>query len=209
MNEKEKRIKQQRTIEATAKNLLGSNGKLITIAKFMGQPIVSHESGGFATEAFGYTEGQTYDFWNLDSDDADELPTIQDMSEEWLDEPLTEEWTTKKRDRKNVHIETLGWHFDGLNRGMHLEIKYVHRGEDEKSEVNVHYKGHLVFKELSGELLVYVPDEWEDHVESLFRIARKKDDESRKKEKEARKEEAQKAKSGWLDKMKEYWGFNI
>ena len=46
MNEKEKRIQEQRTIEATKKNLMGLTGKIGTIVRNLGQPMISQCEGG-------------------------------------------------------------------------------------------------------------------------------------------------------------------
>lgn len=56
-----------------------------------------------------------------------------------------------------------GYHFDGYSRGMHLEIKYIR----DDTELTVLYKGYEVYREVNGELLCYVPGEWEKMVNTL------------------------------------------
>ena len=56
-------------------------------------------------------------------------------------------------------------HFDGLSRSMHMEIKY----SEETSELSLTHRGYLVYKEVMGDLEVYVPnEEWESWIEKLW-----------------------------------------
>jgi hypothetical protein len=99
---------------------------------------------------------------------------------------------------------TIGHFFDGTNRGMHLEIKYM----DEA--LSVHYLGHPVYLEVSGNLERYFPSpEWEDKIEKLYELAtrlKRQDLKERKKEKKQAKERAH---NKWLDNIWRKWGFKV
>lgn len=198
MNDKEKKIIEQRTIEATRKGLMGFSGKLGIILRSLGQPIISQADGIYMSEYFGYSSN------NYDQND-EEIGTMEvlDLLGNPIEEPFDDSWTNKNSNRKNISIRNIGWHYDGLNRSMHLEIKFL----EEQAELTVYYEGNLVFKEISGELKTYIPfDDWELKIESLFKASKKIDDVVKTKEKTERLEEAKKNKSKWLKKMKENWG---
>lgn len=57
MNDKEKRIKEKRLIEAAEKNMIGANGKLGFICKYLGQPIKGE--GGSLHDYYEYS----FDNW--------------------------------------------------------------------------------------------------------------------------------------------------
>ena len=59
MHELARRIKEQRLIDATQKGLTGLDGKIGTILKGMGEPIIVHE-GGRHEELFGNFYKYTY-----------------------------------------------------------------------------------------------------------------------------------------------------
>lgn len=198
MNDKEKKIIEQRTIEATRKGLMGFSGKLGIILRSLGQPIVSQSDGIYMSEYFGYSNN------NYDPNE-NEIITMEalDLLGNPIEEPSDPSWANKNNNRKNISTRDIGWHYDGLNRSMHLEIKFL----EEQAELTVYYEGNLVFKEISGELKTYIPfDDWELKIETLFKSSKKIDDLVKTKEKTERIEEAKKNKSKWLKKMKENWG---
>jgi hypothetical protein len=96
-----------------------------------------------------------------------------------------------------------GYNFCGLSRGMHLEVRY---SADDKSLV-VRYKGYLVFREVAGDLMNYVPDdEWEALIDRLYEQAMTK---SRKLQDAGIDEISRKAeekKAGFLDRLRDRWG---
>ena len=65
MNDTERRIKEQRTVEASHKNLMGFDGKLGCIIRSLGQPVVSKGTGG---TYFGSTP--MLDVWETSNDDG-------------------------------------------------------------------------------------------------------------------------------------------
>jgi hypothetical protein len=175
MNPIEK-IKEQRLIEATRKNLLGiKNGKLGIILRNMGDKVISHGSPlfeSYAVYADPYEQEQ----------DDDEIPTFDE------DEAVAE----------------IGYIFDGLSRGMHLEIKYL------ESNLSVTYQGHLVFLEKSGDLDCYVPnDEWENKVDDLYKIAVKMQRQVKKESVIEKTKNEEKEKQNLLRYLFDKWGFKL
>lgn len=97
MNEKENRIKEQRVIEATRKNLMGMEGKLGVILKFLGQPIYTQGSKDHYINQLT----DVYDY--LDAKNEDDILELDENYEEILN----------------------GYIFDGLTSGMNIEIIYL------------------------------------------------------------------------------------
>lgn len=173
MNPVEK-IKEQRLIEATRKNLLGiKNGKLGVILRYLGIPVIGH---GSPLYDISYAYLDPYE----EEENEDELPTFDE------DERVAE----------------VGRIFDGLSRGVHIEIKYI------EGALSVIYKGYLVFMESSGDLECYVPnDEWENKIENFYKIALKL---QRKDKKEKVLEKTKKEnvlKKSLFKHLLEKWGF--
>ena len=202
MNEKEAKIKEARTIEATRKNLMGISGKFGVILRNIGHPLVAQ--GEFMSDIFGYSSS-TSTGQNWGEEEFDELPTMEvlDAAGYPIEEPFGDEWTQKKGDRVSGFTSNLGWSFDGLSRGVHMDMKYLKNN----SELVVNYKGYKVYHEANGELNVYTPnDEWENKVDQLFVSAKKLDEKNRKIDKVERIEEAKKEKKSWVQKLKDTWG---
>jgi hypothetical protein len=95
MREQEKRVREQRTIQATSKNLIGPSGKLGCVVRYMGEKM--WDTGGGMSEVHHLGDGYG-DWWGEHSD----IPTL-DMEE---------------------NVRTTGYRFDGLSSGLHLEIEY-------------------------------------------------------------------------------------
>ena len=189
MNQKETAIKQRREIEAAKKNLLGSGGKFGIILRNMGTPIRSQ--GG---HCFDYTPAP--DPWLLETEQGEFDPTIihdgdENMSTGWL------------LNNKEDDGQAIGWLFDGLGRGMHLEIKYL----SEETKLTVTYKGYLVFAELAGHLVAYAPfAEWEDMVERLFAQAAQVDKKRKKMQSQTDRKTAEREARGFIQKLRLRWG---
>lgn len=204
MSEKEKIIIEQRTIEATRKGLMGLSGKIGVIICNLGDPILSHSSGVEWANSIGYTSREYDNYW-YDLETENEFPTmdVKDDLGNSLIEPNSPEWNQNKSNRTNAYIHNLGFHFDGLNRGYHLEMKYL----EEECEITVHYKGYLVFKENSGKLLAYTPmEEWESKIDRLFISAKKIQENKKKHDKEQTLEEAKKKKQSFIERLRTTWG---
>jgi len=173
MNNKEKIIKEKRLIEAAEKNLMGASGKLGSICRYLGTEI--NAMGGSFHDTYEYS----FEDWG--EEDTDELPTSS------LDE--------------SVYI--VGYLFDGLSRGYHLEIKYI----STEKKLTCNYKGYEVYKEISGDLKGYAPfPEWENIIEKLYKItakqARIKKQESAKMERESKLAAA----FDYLKNVRRKWG---
>lgn len=208
MNEQEKKIQEQRTIEATHKGYMGIGGKFGVIMKILGQSIVDMSEGGTVVDTH-YME-DPYELpvdtnqIRTHKDLMDSIPVMEmfDALGNPIQEPDSPEWDSRQ-DRINYTQSQIGYHFDGLGRGMHLEMFY----KEEQSTITVHYKGYEVFRETAGILKGFNPlPEWEEWVESLFKAASMKDKKARKTEAEESLEEAVKDRQSWLEKLRLRWG---
>jgi len=168
------KIKEQRLIEATRKNYLG-----VKNGKF---GTILRNLG---TKIVGHSSplfDSTPYIDPYDEEESDDLPTFDE-----------EELTTD-----------LGYLFDGLSRGVHLEIKYI------DVTLTVHYKGYLVFMEKSGDLECFVPnDEWENKIEDLYRIAVKMQRETKKEALHNKVVKEEEAREGVLRHLLKTWGFRL
>lgn len=202
----EEKIKEKRTLEANKKGLIGQNGKLGIILKSLGSPIIEHsEGGGYVESNYIDLEGKTDDINLHDISSSEEfMKKIPIIYMKGVERPQTDEWNLDMPDSISYGIETIGLHFDGLNRGMHLEIKYDYN----LSELVVYYRGYLVYKEIKGDLFSYIPnEEWEKWVDSLYKIAKEKH--RKQKEEDFKKTTIQneKDKNAWIEKIRLRWGF--
>ena len=188
--DKEKVIKEKRTLEATKKNLMGNGGKLGFICKILGNPIT--RQGSAYTDA--YFLDDPYDTEHHDAEYE------QTMGEDNLG-PMVDPGHILDYDGDYVYDE--GRCFDGLRWGMHLEI--INNFAEKK--ITATYKGYLVYEEIAGDLLAYSPsDEWEAKVERLYKAARdraKKEEPLRLAELEAMVTEKKKT---FLQRLRERWG---
>jgi hypothetical protein len=201
----EEKIKEKRTVEANKKGLIGQNGKLGIILKSLGSPIIEHsEGGGYVESNYMDLEGRTdeVDLHELNSSE-DLMKNIPIIHMKGVERPQTNEWNQDMPDPISYGIQTIGLHFDGLNRGMHLEIKY----DNNLSELVVYHRGYLVYKEIKGDLFSYIPnEEWERWIDSLYKVAKEK---HRKQKEEDFKQTTirnEKDKKSWLEKIKSRWG---
>jgi hypothetical protein len=195
LHEKEEKIKELRTIEATKKRLMGMGGKFGLIAKMLGDDIVMHQEGGIYCDTHYLP-----DMWSLDTEPESGMPYM-DMPGE---EPTGFGWRDERNyARTPVSTQELGWHFDGLSRGMHLEIKVI----GETKEITVHYQGYLVYKEKEGNLEAYSPaKEWEDKIDMLFESAQKKVRAGQRQEKQENHDQGLAKKANWIETMRGRWG---
>lgn len=199
----EKRIQEQRTIEATKKNLMGFDGKLGCIARNLGTPIIAEYSGGKY-----FSTNEMPDYMNLDDDVKDEtigevvrkMRTMETDGDEPAD--VDASWT-KKNNKDFFTTENTGWIFDGLSRGMHLEIKY----SIEEGRITTYFKGYKVYDETAGELSIYNPNgDWEPLINKLYELAKIKESKNKKEDKKESQEKSIKNKLSWLQNLKDKWG---
>jgi hypothetical protein len=84
---------------------------------------------------------------------------------------------------------------------MTISVQYYLR------EITCRYQGQVVYKEISGELEGYVPDEtWEEKVEEFSSLSRKIEKQQRPIEKRKIAEENQKRRIEILEVFKNKWG---
>lgn len=206
IEEIEEKIKEERLLEATKKGFYGQNGKIIFILKIMGQPIISQNQGGSYID-YTYLPDPYEIEENLNeiTNKNEFLKEIPVMNLENVERPKSFEWADLN-DGEETSIAKIGYHFCGLSRGMHIEIKY----DDSTTELYLTYKGHMVYKEIKGELLCYVPDlEWEEYVEKLYKICKEKLRINKEKEFQESIKINEKSKKSWLESMKKKWGFSL
>lgn len=203
MEDKELKIKEFRTTQAKKKNLMGLNGKFGYILAAIGQPIILHaESGGLFDQTFleSEEESQESDLSGTPEEIMAQIPTadsdLQNPPEGW-------EWSSD-RAMQLFDEQKVGWHFDGLSRGMHLEITY----QGTEKNLLVHYKGFLVYKEHSGDLRTYVPhDDWENMIETLYKFSVKILKKRSQLKLINKNKKSQLKKDTWLNKLWNRWGF--
>lgn len=202
----EEKIREKRILEANKKGLVGQNGKIGTILKIFGSPIISQTEGGYYVDS-NYLEDPYDQKKPIEdiSDSVDLMRNIPIMNIDTNDRPNTKEWSDGMPDAVDYGVDTIGIHFDGLSRGMHLEIKY----DELTSELLVLYKGYVVYKEIKGEILSYAPyEEWEKWIESLYKVAKEKIRKIKEEEFEDSIKNNEREKFRWWNKIKEKWGIS-
>jgi hypothetical protein len=180
LNQKEKAIREKRTILAAQKNIMGVTGKLGTIAKYLGHEIKYQGSGLGDGRTMDEYLGEPYDVYAPKDDN--QLPTF---------------------DERENFIEVIGYLFDGLSRGIHMEIKYM----DDSKMLTVHWKGFMVYCEIAGELYAYAPfDEWESKVDTLYGPARKIAIKHNEEQRVIQERNARVDQAGFLQRLRMKWG---
>lgn len=177
MHEKEKQLHDQRLLEATRKGLMGLDGKLGCVVKYLGQPIMDQ------TASF-YMPNEMYFPWR-----------------EFEEEP-TGKCGIPEADAEEGIME-IGRQFSGLSSGVNLEITYL-EGEKELKAV---FDGKLVFREVTGELKSYSPNKiWESKVEDFYVIAKKRELKAYEKEVQEYEEEKVVETNRFLQYLRDKWG---
>lgn len=188
--DKEKVIKELRTIRAAKKELMGLDGKLAFICKYLGS-VISRQGSAYMDVDF------LEDPYDVDHYDASYEQTMGEGNIGPMTDP------GKLLDYDGGFISEEGLLFDGLKWGMHLEI--THNFLDKK--IAATFKGYRVYEEIAGDLQCYVPiDEWEDMVDRLYKVAKdrkKKNEPIRAAELELK---IQEKKKGFFQKLMERWG---
>lgn len=190
--QKEKTIKDIRTIEASKKQFIGMDGKLGLIVKYLGDPIMQ--------DPFSYAT-ILEDPFDLTEVEYERTLSGQNGPVIYRNEELIADEGAGSADEENPNF--LGYIFDGLSRGMHIEIKYTRFD----NEIKVYFKGHEVYCEVAGELEKYIPfDEWESMIERLHLAAKQKTKKNKESEKQELIENAKKLKNSFWQKIKNTWG---
>jgi len=188
MLEKEKIVKEQRTAEAINKNLMGLEGKLGVILKYLGQPIISQN-------ASNYNSTEWQDFYK---EEEEGMPVYD------IDSPLMEMGKVFDGLKFGHHIE-LSFIVEGA---IPIRISEHQTAYEPASKViKVTYKGYLVYLESEGNLHVYKPmDEWEDIINTIYTSAKKLQMKHRKENEIEEKESNKQNKLSFLERLRETWG---
>lgn len=197
--EVEAKIREQRIVEANKKGIVGQTGKIGTVLKIFGQPIISQSEGGIYVDTH-YIESE---FEKSEPKNNSELMASIPIFDTGNNErPVGKEWQ-EMPDPRPYGSNQIGLHFDGLSRGMHMEIKY----DDLEGELVLSYKGYVAYKEIKGEIVSYVPNkEWEDWVENLYHKAQKIQRSLKEAEFENQMQQAEKKKKEWWREIISRWG---
>ena len=186
--QKENAIREQRTIEATKKNFMGTAGRLGVIAIVLGSPIIRQGSG-------------LYDISYLDDPYEDFTDVEFETTASGQKGPLM--WKDEIPEMSNEIAEEEGYVFDGLSRGMHIDIKYWHNS----NKLEVTYRGYLVYKEIGGELVAYAPfPEWEDMIGRLYKAAKTQAKDQISLEEVEIGEAVERKKQNLWEKLRTRWG---
>lgn len=192
--QKEKAIQEKRTIEATKKNLMGPAGKLGIIVQALGKPIMR--------------DGPIGNFSILDDPLDDFTPTEYEPTASgqngpvaWRDEIL------ETTDGAGAPVESNpsweGFTFEGLRWGMHFEINWLRHSH----KIEASYKGYKVYTEIAGELEAYAPfPEWEDMVERLYKVAKKRHSEMKDLEQLELRPIIHQEKASFWQRLRMRWG---
>ncbi len=119
----------------------------------------------------------------------------------------------------NNQTKKIGTFFDGLNRGQHIEIKYLDYGvipirmseyrtvyEEVEKILTVYYKGYLVYREVENDLQVFIPGDWEAIIEKIYKSAEKIQKSYKQELPKIKKKELEDEKKSFFDRIKEMWG---
>ena len=208
MREIEKRVQEKRSMEATRKKLMGFTGKLGCIARNLGQPIIAHTQGGMYHNVYDiddpYAIPENDDPLELKDgyakDIMDQIPVY--ITGEQVDEPFGPEWS-ERQEQLSVNQYGVGWYFDGLSRGIHLEIKF----DDSQKILTASYQGYEVYREVAGELMAYAPSPaWENKIDELYAVAKKLDKARKKTDRAEEIAEAKLLKDSWWQSVRKRWG---
>lgn len=196
----EEKIREQRTVEANKKGLVGQTGKIGIVLKVFGQPIIAQSEGGV------YVDTNYIDYFQEENEDpknnSELLGSIPIFETGGNERPVGQEWQDLP-DPKQFGSYQVGLHFDGLSNGMHMEIQY----DDLDGKLVLSHKGYVVYKEIKGEIVSYVPNkEWESWIESLYRAAQKKQRKLKEEEFQSQVKIADRRKKEWWLEMISKWG---
>jgi hypothetical protein len=171
---------------------MGQAGKIGIVLRALGSPIIGQTDGA----SFLDTEGRD------DGPSGSVLRDIPMMDMEGVARPEGSEWG-EAAEPISSSTRTVGYHFDGLSRSMHLEIIY----KEEEAELSVYHRGFLVYQEAQGELSCYVPiKEWEDWISSLHKASKRIQRESKENEFKDRVQKATESKNSWIRYIQSRWG---
>jgi hypothetical protein len=195
MNDKENLVKEKRLILATTKNLTGLEGKIGQILKYMGDPVISQTSDLHEQTKWS----DMYPYLNVyDTPNEEDLPT-EDM---------------------DTHLIEIGRTLSALKWGINMELSYLKESKipvkrtdlytewvDAERVMTVTYKGYVVYREISGDLDSYLPDdEWETALDRIYESCKKIKKKSKIEKDAERAEEIKDEKLGLIARLRDKWG---
>jgi hypothetical protein len=188
--QKENVIREKRTNLAIKNNLMGPAGKLGVILQAFGTPITRQGSSlmdqSFIEDAYG-----------------DFVQTEYSSTLSGQQGPIASR--DEILDSYDDYFHNEGLLFDGLSRGMHLEIVYW----NVENKLKVSYKGYPVYLEVTGELDCYAPaDEWEALIDKLYKASKDRIKQMKKQEKAEIAEKIEQKKSEFWQQIKTRWGIS-
>lgn len=203
MNDKERRIVEERTNEAYKKNLIGWNGKIGVVLRHLGEPIIGQSQG--MTNDGGRSANMLEDYYDSGYDipeDYIETMEMLDANGDPIESPYDGGFSEAKS-RLHYNIDNIGYYFQLMQNKLNLEMKFM----IETKEMIVNYQGNLVFREKMGELSCFVPSkEWEEPLDKLYKKALKKEKLEKEEAQVVRDKKVKKEKENWLKDMAKFWG---
>lgn len=188
LSQHEKVIREKRTIEATKKNLMGVTGKFGIIAQVLGHPVV-RQGTGLMDQSF--------------LDDPYEDFTQSEYGTTMSGQLGPEIWRDEIKEADDDLVVHEGFVFDGLSRGLHLEIKYFFY----KQKIEVSFKGYQVYKEVAGELFGYSPSsDWEAKIDRLYKAAKEEAKRNKRFEEVQLGQKIERKKANFWDRLRQRWG---
>lgn len=181
-------IREKRSNLAAKNNLTGPSGKFGVILQAFGEPILRQGTGLVDAN------------WLEDP--------YQDISDIGYEQTVSGQkgpiaWEDKLHDASDDYLYNEGLSFSGLSRGMQIDIVQL----NDINQISVTYKGHLVYREIAGELDAYVPlPEWEDLIEKLYRTAKEKLKKFKIVQTEQIAAKVEEKKQSFLQKLRTRWG---
>jgi hypothetical protein len=195
MNDKENLVKEKRLILATTKNLTGLEGKIGQILKYMGDPVISQTSDFYESTNWN----DMYPYLNVYEDtNKEDLPT-EDM---------------------DTNLIEIGRTLSALKWGINMELSYLKESKipikrtelytewvNAQRVMSVTYKGYIVYREISGDLESYLPDdEWESSLDRIYEACKKIKKQSKIEKDAERTDEIRNDKLGLIARLREKWG---
>ena len=177
--EKEDTIREQRTIEATKKQLFGNYGKIAYIVRVLGKPIIKQSGGSLISENY------------LEYDSSYSTNQYEDFSISSL--PILDIEDT---------ISTEGYLFCALSDGFNLQIKFL----EENAELITIYEDNIVYHEQLGQLLAYVPGNWEKIIDLFFKKASQIDLNNQKEKQKIKNNLEKNIKENFIKNLSKKWG---
>lgn len=189
MHDKENLVREQRLILATTKNLIGLDGKIGQILKYLGEPVVSESSGA-------YESTELPDVYDLPNEET--LPTGD------MEGSIREIGRIFSALKFGVNME-LSYLKDSL---VPVKItEFYTKWVEMERVMTVSYKGYVVYREVEGELDSYLPDpEWETPLDRIYETCKKIKSETKIDKAAEKAEKILADKRGLITRLRDKWG---